>query len=498
MMVGVAFSLLILCLLPVASSHNVSSDRASDIPDILVGVWYFSGWDLESMWHFQGFTPTGTHVPNFFPYYPERIPLLGNYTSSESTIAAEVSAANGAGVDFFHVLFYDYVGADCGSNPDPNLSGCLDTALAFMLNSSAVWSGIERLRFAISYSNDVDSSNNGQFVGVAGRAAWDSRVATWVRAFRHPRYLAVGGRPVFSILIPDIFTNVQCSGNVTLAESLLDVLRAAGRDAGVGQPVIGGSWLDPAQPPDVVPRPHPNGYMLYTGAYVPCPVSSPCDLARASGTVSDCMGLCNTTAGCAAFAFYASNQTCVLKNIAGPGVALNSSDVYVRVYDSMAWEWRSTYNNAEPLCYDANGNLDECAEYHNSWFPNATPTGAKIFPYSEVLVFQAQARTNQSNDAAPYLPNVIAGFDPRPWEEQGPSFTSPTRAEWTQALTQARDFVSDPANRKFGFPDATSATGVRPSINIYAWNEYGEGGIMAPTQGDGFMKLEVIKEVFGR
>ena len=31
---------------------------------------------------------------------------------------------------------------------------------------------------------------------------------------------------------------------------------------------------------------------------------------------------------------------------------------------------------------------------------------------------------------------------------------------------------------------------------IYAWNEYGEGGIVAPTRGDGFMKLETIRAVF--
>lgn len=33
-------------------------------------------------------------------------------------------------------------------------------------------------------------------------------------------------------------------------------------------------------------------------------------------------------------------------------------------------------------------------------------------------------------------------------------------------------------------------------FTIYAWNEYGEGGIVAPTQGDQAMKLEVIREVF--
>ena len=486
----------------VASACNVLGAVAPRQPtdSVLVGAWYFSGW-FECFTpgcysHFQGFTPTGKSVPNFFAFYPERIPQLGIDTSEESTIAAEVHAADAA-LDFFHVLFYDTDGErDCG-NPDPNLSPCLDTALAFMMNSTTVWSGVTRLRFGVAYSNDVDRSRNGQFVGDAGRDAWLSRVATWVRAFSHPRYLAIGGRPIFSILIPDIFVDVQCSGNVTLAEELLELLRTAGRDSGVGAPVIGGGWLEPAQPPEVAPRPHPQGYMQYASTDVPCG-SSPCDLKTLSATVGDCMGLCNSTAGCAAFAYYAGNSTCVLKDIAGPGASGPLSDVFVRVADEVAWEWRSTYNDAEPLCYGSDGSLEECAKYHNSWFPNATSGGAKIFPYSDVLVFQSQARGNQSNDTAPYLPNVIAGFDPRPWEEHGPSFTRPTRVEWAAALTQARDFVLDPRNRKFGFPDATNPAGVAPAVNIYAWNEFGEGGIMAPTQGDGTMKLDVIREVFGR
>ena len=33
---------------------------------------------------------------------------------------------------------------------------------------------------------------------------------------------------------------------------------------------------------------------------------------------------------------------------------------------------------------------------------------------------------------------------------------------------------------------------------IYAWNEFGEGGIVAPTRGEKEMKLEVIEPAFGR
>jgi len=46
-----------------------------------------------------------------------------------------------------------------------------------------------------------------------------------------------------------------------------------------------------------------------------------------------------------------------------------------------------------------------------------------------------------------------------------------------------------------GFPRKDGTT--QKAFTIYAWNEYGEGGILAPTVGDQYMKLEVIKEVFG-
>jgi hypothetical protein len=38
--------------------------------------------------------------------------------------------------------------------------------------------------------------------------------------------------------------------------------------------------------------------------------------------------------------------------------------------------------------------------------------------------------------------------------------------------------------------------GRQKAFTIYAWNEFGEGGIVAPTRGEGLMKLEAIREVF--
>ena len=51
---------------------------------------------------------------------------------------------------------------------------------------------------------------------------------------------------------------------------------------------------------------------------------------------------------------------------------------------------------------------------------------------------------------------------------------------------------------RLGFPSSSARGGVQPAITIYSWNEYQEGGIVAPTKGEGYLKLEGIHDVFGR
>jgi len=94
----------------------------------------------------------------------------------------------------------------------------------------------------------------------------------------------------------------------------------------------------------------------------------------------------------------------------------------------------------------------------------------------------------------PYVPYVPAGWDPRPWKDPRPSFEMPTRSEWTAALRRVKAALD--ASPKLGIP--TAGDGRQKMLLIYAWNEFGEGGIVAPTKGEGTMKLEAIREVFGR
>eukprot|EP00038_Savillea_parva_P025010 m.45839 g.45839 ORF g.45839 m.45839 type:complete len:517 (-) comp6698_c0_seq2:81-1631(-) len=489
---------------PLREDSSTASTKGDDNVSVLVGAHYFGGWYYEppaNYSHFHGFTPTGTPTLNFFDAYPARTPLLGNLSTSLSTINAELRAADAA-LDFFDVLFYDG-GEKCGWNADPNMANCLNIALAFMLNTTTGWTGVKRLHFFISYSNDVDRNNHGALVGAVGDAKWAGLTSTWIHAMQHPRYLKVNGRPVFKVLIPDIFIS-ECGGNVTLAHARINQLRLAARAAGVGDPVVGGGWQNPYIPatntPAPTPRPHPDGYMLYPGTDVACPSSGGPSCVLKTLTVTslvDCEAHCNTTQGCTALTLPSGQSygTCTLLSMDGPGHPNASVDIRVRVMETMTWEWTGTYNAAPPVCPGETNWV--CPKYVNSWMPNATPTGAKVFPYMECGAWQGLVRTNHSVDTQPYLANLIAGFDPRPWEEHAASFAMPTETEWRQVLTQIKSQCLDPHNR-FGFPDASKASGYQPAFNIYAWNEFGEGGIMAPTQGEGFMKLQTIAQVFNR
>jgi hypothetical protein len=67
-----------------------------------------------------------------------------------------------------------------------------------------------------------------------------------------------------------------------------------------------------------------------------------------------------------------------------------------------------SYNDAPPVCRESPGWV--CPEYVESWWPNKTKDGAIVFPYSQVLVYQAQARTNHSVDAGTLLPLLLLQF----------------------------------------------------------------------------------------
>jgi hypothetical protein len=122
------------------------------------------------------------------------------------------------------------------------------------------------------------------------------------------------------------------------------------------------------------------------------------------------------------------------------------------------------------------------------------PSRDKPYPYSDLLQhaekgWSLYARGSQK----PYVPYVPSGWDPRPWHDPRPSFELPNREQWLTALRSVKAALD--ASINLGIPVEPGKR--QKMLLIYAWNEFGEGGMVAPTRDDGDMKLRAIASVFG-
>lgn len=120
------------------------------------------------------------------------------------------------------------------------------------------------------------------------------------------------------------------------------------------------------------------------------------------------------------------------------------------------------------------------------------PRTEEDYPYELLGEHCRLARKIHSQDAIPYMPYMPAGWSPRPWPDTRACFKFPDRNQWHHELVLMKNDLLSLPNLGLPLPDGT----VQPAFNCYAWNEFGEGGIVAPTKTMDFMKLEEIKGVF--
>ncbi len=99
--------------------------------------------------------------------------------------------------------------------------------------------------------------------------------------------------------------------------------------------------------------------------------------------------------------------------------------------------------------------------------------------YTELV--QAHQAAWSGSREQPYIPEVTAGWDKRPWEGarglgQKPGWYFPDRTPelFGQFVQSALDWMDR-------HPEQTTRERL---LLIYAWNEFGEGGYIAPTKGD--------------
>ena len=102
------------------------------------------------------------------------------------------------------------------------------------------------------------------------------------------------------------------------------------------------------------------------------------------------------------------------------------------------------------------------------------------------------ARRVHSKDAIPYMPYMPAGWSPRPWPDTRACFALPERKEWRKELELMKEDLLTMPNLGLPLPNGE----IQPAFNCYAWNEFGEGGIVAPTHITEYMKLEELQKVF--
>ena len=129
-------------------------------------------------------------------------------------------------------------------------------------------------------------------------------------------------------------------------------------------------------------------------------------------------------------------------------------------------------------CHGASPETGYTHRTHYNVVPGYT-AGSEQHPYSELA--RAHREAWGGTPEVPYIPTVTAGWDKRPWEGptgagQQPGWYFPDRTP-----EQFAESVGDAVAWMEGNPDKTTAERI---VMIYAWNEYGEGGYLAPTKGD--------------
>lgn len=121
------------------------------------------------------------------------------------------------------------------------------------------------------------------------------------------------------------------------------------------------------------------------------------------------------------------------------------------------------------------------------------PQKPENYPYEMLADMGRAARLIHYQDGKPYMPYLPSGWCPRPWPDQRAYFHQPNQQQWTLELKRMKEDLLNLPNLGLPLPDGS----IQPMFSCYAWNEFGEGGYIAPTAGEGYMKLEAIREVFG-
>jgi hypothetical protein len=129
-------------------------------------------------------------------------------------------------------------------------------------------------------------------------------------------------------------------------------------------------------------------------------------------------------------------------------------------------------------CGDGGTDMGFTHKTHYNVIPGYS-AGSEAHHYAELV--QAHREAWSGSREQPYLPVVTAGWDKRPWDGPAGLNAQPGWYFPDRTPMQFADFLREAINWMDLHPEQTTPERI---VLIYAWNEFGEGGYIAPTKGD--------------
>lgn len=115
-----------------------------------------------------------------------------------------------------------------------------------------------------------------------------------------------------------------------------------------------------------------------------------------------------------------------------------------------------------------------------------------VFTYHDLEMHQRIGRAYHAYDSVPFVPNIVVGFHPLwAFQKDLPRFEGATPAELINSIKAAQQDIDTFPGLKFPSSSAKPAN----LLLIYAWNEFAEGGYLAPTLGTGYGYLDAIRNL---
>lgn len=106
-------------------------------------------------------------------------------------------------------------------------------------------------------------------------------------------------------------------------------------------------------------------------------------------------------------------------------------------------------------------------------------------PYEALGDFVLGVAERMGKAGVPFQPYLPVGWCPRPWGDPRTNFRIPTGEQFEAYASRMMDMLAQYPTLGINAGDQ-----VIPAFSIYAWNEFGEGGYLAPTLIEGDQKLK--------